>query len=119
MLFSYVPLSFLGVTSFVHASPLLDAKRSINVPGCLHRPNLTDIPPWSTMDDINHYLSIDAKTRVSYFWSGGVDGVPAKVIAEQCTGKAGPNYLTIGMAMCNIKKLTMPPDVGYDKYPEA
>jgi len=118
MLFSYVALSLLSATSFVRASPLFDAKRSINVPGCL-QPNLTDEAPWSTIDDMNRYLSIDVKTRVSYFWSGGVDGLRAKDVAEKCAGNAGPKDLTLGMAMCNTMKFIMPSDKAYDKYPAA
>lgn len=118
MLFSYIAFSLLSATLFVRASPLFDAKRSINVPGCL-QPNLTDEAPWSTIDDMNRYLSTDAKSRVSYFWSGGVDGLRAKDVAEKCAGNAGPQDLTLGMAMCNTMKFIMPSDNAYAKYPAA
>lgn len=118
MLFSYVALSFLSTTLFAHASPLFDAQRSVNSLDCL-QPNLTDKAPWTSVADINQYLSVGAKTRVSYFWSGGVGGLPAKGVAEQCAGKVGANDLTLGMAMCNTKKFTMPSDYAYGQYPEA
>jgi len=81
--------------------------------------NLTDEAPWSMIDDMNRYLSIDVKTRVSYFWSGGIDGLHAKDVAEKCTGNAGPKDLTLGMAMCNTMKFIMPSNKAYDKHPTA
>ncbi|KAF8815894.1 hypothetical protein BYT27DRAFT_7248713 [Phlegmacium glaucopus] len=96
------------MTSFVHASPVLDIKRSIETSGCF-QPKLTDNPPWSTVDEMEMYLPDD--DRISYFWSGGVGKSQALTIAEKCAGEAGVNGATIGMAMCKAgTQFVMPSD---------
>ena len=118
MLFSYVALLLLSTTSFVCALPLLDVKWSINVPDCL-QPNHMDAGPWSTIQDMNLYLRDAAKTRVLYFWSGGIDSLGTKDVAERCMGNAGSNDLMLSMAMWNMKKFIMPTDNAYNKDPKA